>query len=196
MTITIGNRSDAIVQDAMVDTFLDLDMPMMNTGSHVDLHLISEGFGPVLAKFDLSSVPAGTITDAFLQLWVISDDLEATATVVLYRVNEAWLEGTVDFELGVSNAGERLPGTAWTDPAAGPPTSRDATGFAVGAGPTPVGDAMTLTLPPAIVETWRDPNNTGFALYAEDPDSAYSEVGSSEAPDETKRPLLTVRVAP
>lgn len=197
ISVSFGDRSDADFQDVVEDTSLLNYATGDNMGIHGDLHLDGNDFGSwqvALLRFDISALPQDvTIVDATLSLW--SFDLSDPGEIDLHALTEGWAEGTEDQMPGIANWLDRYTDTPWTTEGAGDGTY-DRTVLATFA----FAEASTqyeIDLPPSLIEQWRDDANANFGLLMRSTALAQAlYIPSSEAPDETLRPLLVVTYAP
>lgn len=150
------------------DTYVNSFAPTLNYGGGEFFSVRSSAVNDLvgLLRFDLGLVPDGEVSRAVLQLDTNSAAL-SQGEVVVYRVLEAWREGTGVGSAGATSWNERDVGLAWTAPGCGP-GSRDAVElvrFAPLAGNT----GYVVELPADVVQGWLDEpaTNAGLALVAE-----------------------------
>ena len=198
LTLTIGERPGSDVVGATSDTTVEADNPTWNFGA-------TDNFGPdadpdhiALLRFDLSSLPIGSIAvSAQVELVVcVCASCEAEAnTVAVYEVLEPWTEGTADHAPGVANYTERSSNSAWTTPGVGL-GSRDASPFAE-FDPNVQGQAFFFDLPLELVQQWLDAPGSNFGMSLESvPTSGLDGIcfRSSENTTTESRPLLHLHV--
>jgi hypothetical protein len=110
-----------------------------------------------LLRFDLSGVPAGSLTKATLKVLTTDDASEDGGTVLVYRMLEGWDEADATWFLRAINQ-------QWTSAGANPP-SREDTPIAQ-LRPNQTFKSFEIALPVPLVAAWRaDPaSNFGLAL--------------------------------
>lgn len=197
MLLKFGDRQGAIA-DTMSDTFLTSGGAEGNNfGTHADLHLTASSIDPVLVHVDLSSVPStATVTRATLIYRVTFNPIAAGTEVGAFEMNEAWVEGTNDNMPGVANQFQRKPDTAWSSDGAAPPSRSNAPASVTTVGAVlEFGDMLFVDVSTDLVQRWIDSaaSNNGIALIVASNDF-YSELGSSEAADESFRPIFELEI--
>jgi hypothetical protein len=194
--LVFGERNGAL-NDTWVETFLEESQPANNMGTHVDIHLMSDGDGPTLIRIDVTAIPTyATVTAARLKFRVTADLIQAGRTLEVYAMNESWNEGDGNFSAGIANYTQRKPGMNWSTAGAKPP-SRGNTPVAMRtfADPVNTGDNFEIELPASLIAGWvaTPASNNGIAMMIATP-GFYCELASSEADDADLRPVLEVEL--
>jgi hypothetical protein len=194
MVLSFGERDGADIAGVTSDTFIGSDAPTLNHGTANDLQVESTPVEVALLRFDVSALPPGTVViSAELHLFTSLNDPLQEGSVQVYAMLEAWDEGAQSAAPGQANFDDRALATPWSAAGAAPP-SRDGTvlaDFAPSVGDVP----YSVSLPPALVDAWRDPSqNFGIAMATENAGGAGVTFRSSQAGASTKRPLLVVTV--
>lgn len=166
-TVVVGETPGADFSGVTTDTVLNSSFTTLNYGASTAMNLRSDTISQFvgLMRFDLSSLPSGTIAGAELRVTTTTTVIDR-GRVDLYRVLEEWQEGDQNGGSGVANADDRLPGVAWTAASAGP-GSRDS--VVVGTfTPRDTSTEYVVTLDAAVVQGWLDSpeSNFGLALVA------------------------------
>jgi hypothetical protein len=191
--LRFGENVEDDVAGVTTDTWIDEEFPDVNHGSADALHadgVSAQGMTETsLLRFELSALPAGTVTDAVLWFATNADEASESSPgsqFSVHVVNEPWLEGQADWQQASDAAPWSVVG-CMGDPCRGEP---ELTFFE----PTEQSHSYELPLAPAVVEAWRDDpaQNHGFLLATEAANGA--DFHSSESPVDTMRPALEIRV--
>jgi hypothetical protein len=189
-TLSFGDRSDADHQDVTADTSLVSYDPTLNLGSHPDVHVDGSAGEVGLLRFDVSELPASAlVSDVELHVWNV--DAVADGVIELFVVAEPWVEGAENFAAGVCNWNDRDTDVPWTTPGAGDGSYVDDVLDTF----TPDGEyaEYVLSIPPDLVESWRDdPSDNHGLLFRSTDLTELVWFASREATDESYRPLLVV----
>lgn len=195
MLLKFGERQDAIA-DTMIDTFLTSGGANVNNfGTHADLHLTASDVDPVLLRVDLSSVPStATVTRATLIFHVTFNPIADGTKVQVFEMNESWVEGTNDNASGVPNQFQRAPNLSWLADGAAPPSREGLPASVTTTTALAVDERLVIDVSTDLVQRWLGNSvNNGIALIV-DANSFYSEVASSEANEETSRPIFEIEI--
>jgi hypothetical protein len=170
----------------MTDTHLLSDNPDANFGNAGSLMVDGSPDQTALLKWDLGSIPPGSPVSAVSLTFQIADD--STSSYGIHALNRPWSESGATWNLATG-------GTPWTTPGAShAPDDID---------PTPIGSIVasptgikTITLNAhglAKVQSWIDnpASNHGLILQNYIPSSGF-ELASSESPDLSERPMMSV----
>jgi hypothetical protein len=123
-TVTFGENGTETYGGVTIDTYLDATKPTNNFGSDTQLHIDPSPLRVALLRFDLSALPTSTqVFAAELHIYVGGNTVPSGSSEI-FRVLEAWDEGTFNGAMGVANWNQRTLGTAWLAAGASPP-SRD-----------------------------------------------------------------------
>ncbi len=178
LTITFGERPTSQRKNVTTDARLEQAQPVRDYGGGEDLSVASfVGSGEhAVLRFDLSSLPAGTlVVAARLSLTRLDYGDETLGTVVLSLVGESWQEGT--------GTGTNGTGVSWS--------TRDGTQPWATAGGTSLPPVVTfmpslasvVALDPASIQRWVDEptTNAGF-LFAMASNDTHLHFHASESP--------------
>jgi hypothetical protein len=193
--IRFGENVDDDEGGVTEDTWLDAEAPTMNNGADDDLRADGMSMGGLtessLLRFELSSLPAGTVTDAVLYLATNADDDSESSPgsqFSLYSVGEPWMEGQATWL-------EASAGLPWTVPGCDADPCRGVSELAFFE-PTEQDHRYALGIDAALVEAWRDDPDQNYGLLLATPASNGGMFHSSESKDDTMRPSLEVEVCP
>lgn len=180
------------------DTFMDKGSPTTNNGATEDI-LIGPLFGNPnlyrgLLKFDLSSIPAGSVvTSAILSLWTGTDFGDRTGTIEVYRVLRAWIDTQATWNVYTTGNGWGTVGCDNTT------TDREASNIGSQAlGDVVLGTQCDITLTNSAIQamiTGGAFTNNGFLLKnanETDWDGGHLFRSTNYVADSTKRPKLVV----
>jgi hypothetical protein len=177
------------------DNWIDSENPTRNHGTAQTIRADHDPQRYGLLRFDLGALPAGTvIASADLHVWTATTDggFDNGGVIRLYRLTEAWDEGTVADAAGTANWTQRQPSTNWGGPGA-TGISRDPQ--VVAEIPATANDReYVIAIPVALVQGWVDApqTNFGWVLVAEDAMTDSANLVSSEGATASKRPRLVV----
>lgn len=146
------------------DTYIEETSPTQNFGARDGLRIGADGLSPVgLLRFDLSAIPAGAVVCAAeLRLWNWGND--SSDTFGVYRVLEAWDEGTLNGGTGAANWTQRRESELWTQAGCGVPNSCSSTADTTFVPSGGAGTIYSLTLSNGLVQGWMDGANYGLAI--------------------------------
>ena len=191
-TVSFGERPGATHTAVTADTTISSTSPTTNNGAEDSLQLSASVTG--LLRFDISALPPSTTVVA-AAVHLATENTPTIGVVTLYPVLESWTEGTAMGTAGVANYTMRTAAASWTNPGAGPPSSRSTT---AAASFTPTAGNTDYTIPldangVAQVQAWisNPASNLGFALVGT---SGTGELGSRETVPAARCPLLVVTI--
>lgn len=141
-------------------------------------------------RFDVSSLPAGEVTQAVLHLSTNEHEDAASSPgsqFSLYAVDDAWVENEVDWVYASAGVPWSAPGCS-----ASPCIGSEILFFE----PTEQSHTYALDLDGPMVESWRDDPDTNAGLLVATDASNGARFHSSESANTTMRPFLRVRVCP
>jgi len=177
-TITFGERPTSQHKTVTIDTTLNEGVAIQNNGGSEDFSTeASTGNNHHgLVRFDLTSVPAGTlVVAAQLRLGRYDTGDEVTGVVSIRRVTESWVEGTSNGTPGSGATWNSRDGvTAWST--AGGTTS------VLLASATPTMAETTFMLSTVVVQEWIDtPSSNHGMLIAVDAAPTHYHFHASES---------------
>ena len=184
------------------DTWVDGANPTRNNGTNVNLVTKTSGSQQSsLVKFDLSSIPAGTVIDSATLGLVVTN--KQTHTDTLYAMTTAWAEGTVSN----ANCNTTDGGATWQKADCKTSGGSNWTGSTFSSGDYdslhPLGTISTATnglktvsgsALKTLVQDWitGTKDNKGFALVGTSADTKAPKYASGEFATTASRPRLTV----
>lgn len=196
VTTRFGECANADVTGVTADTTLDSSSPTYNIGKRTTMRV---GNGKVsLLRYDLSSIPASAqIFSATLEISVSTTDALEQGDAVAYVVNESWIEGVENYQVGVCNWTQRNAADNWSVAGAGAPASR---GTAIIGTFTPrvPGARHIVGIDPAAIQAWVSGSvpNYGMELAGLNEGMSGGWLVTSNEPDATTRPCLVVTYIP
>ena len=189
--LIFGEMATADITGVTIDT--SINEPGVDENCGICTLLYGGNTEAGLFRFDLTSVPIGSlINEANVELW-LSSLHTLGGKVDFYIIREAWDEGDGDETTGVANWIERKPGIAWTSPGVGP-GSRDAVPIATTA-PASLEVPVVVTIPLETAQRWVDKpdENHGILLRGSDYTGTggdHPHFASSKHDSEARRPAL------
>jgi hypothetical protein len=193
--IRYGESADDDIGSVTTDTWIDEEMPMMNNGADDDLRadgVSGQGLTEsAFLRFDASSLPAGTVTDARLSVSTNEDDGSESSPgsqFSLYLVGEPWVEAEANWL-------EASAGVPWSTAGCAAAPCRSEIEL-VQFEPTEQAHRYELPFDPGIVQGWRDEPDSNYGIMLATPAANGAHFHSSESGNEVMRPALEVRVCP
>lgn len=183
-TLTFGERGGAQVANVTFDSFLEAEYPLEEFGNDERIRIDADPLKVGLLRFDLTAIGAGAqIVSADLTLYVVDpiEDGEYVANPLIV----SWDENEANYVYRDDNQ-------LWPAPGAG---AGSFSPTRMGAFAPPVADVdAVMSLSATAVQAWVDSpqTNYGMRIIADSPEGRGGRFASSDEPDNTTRPLLTV----
>lgn len=201
-TLTFGERPGAMYQNVTADVDLQATNPTLNFGGSDDIASDGNPQRNGLIRFDVSAIdPSWTIRSATLYLWTLDCEgcsVDGTGKVNLFRVLEAWDEGTGSGtgEPGVANWKQRKAGVAWSSPGCVDPPCHAATAETTFQ-PFLVSKEYGVQLPTGLIRDWvtKPGENFGLAVRLLPVSEEGVNFWTRHYAKAEKRPLLSVEVS-
>jgi len=197
ITVTFGERSDAMFTGVSKDTHLAQAQPTLNFGGAIELDLDGPPTADnLLILFDTTAIPVNaTVFSASLDL-MITDTASAEARLQAFRMLRDWNEGSSNGVGGAASWQQPTLAELWEEAGAGG-SERDTTVVADVMGPFILNTPITIALLPDAVQRWVADKTTNFGLVVTQINGTDGTgFGSREEPRESFRPLLTVTYVP
>ena len=182
-TLIFGDHAIATVRGALVDTFIDEDLPNDEVGGN---DFVSVDNGPVrygLMRVDVTAIPTGSVVESADVVLTLFDPLE-DGRLEAQVLRRAWSERNANFF--VADTGQSWP----TPGAAGNSIDEDVVAAFDGRNQ---GDAV-IPLDVAVVQAWVDTPGQNFGLRwrSTSPTERGAQWHSRENTVATRRPYLRV----
>jgi hypothetical protein len=193
--VELGERPDTDVAGVTFDTAIYSGAPTNNYGAAPEVWVDAAPRRTAFLRFDLTVLPAGAEVVA-AELVLHSAGCASCATLLpvdLYRLLEAWDEGSGNAVAGVANYDERQAGIPWTGLGAAV-GSREDTPVASSL-PAGLDAEIVVPLPIELIGDWLADPSINFGLEIETGDDNV-RLHTSESPEAQKRPLLRLTIAP